>query len=188
MTPPSPSCAGGSSTSVRADPRATSSKSAMRATAGAKEAGATCGSGPSTSSVRRSEARSRGPARRKRTFCAMRSRSKQPRSSSRIAVATRMLVEQRLHGILARHDGVAIDQRREDPARKHTRTHRRLALVKRREQRCAGVRTLRARKLQMLCASTGRARETAGDGRIADRSMLRRLLARRAGPFAARSR
>ena len=81
--PPSPSCAGGSSTSVRSRSRRSSAKSSTDSSNGSIGATAAPRNGPIISSVRLSEARSRGIARRKRTFCAMRSRSKTPRRISR---------------------------------------------------------------------------------------------------------
>ena len=66
--------------------------------------------------------RSRGSARRKRTFCAMRSRSKQPLRMSRIASRARVLVEQApATRVLTRDDRRAVDQRRDDPARRAVR-------------------------------------------------------------------
>ena len=85
MVTPSPSCAGGSSTSVFRRSSRSGSNSPVLWSSGSIAGGAVWRSGRIASRVRRSEPRSRGVARRKRTFCAMRSRSKARRRTSRIA-------------------------------------------------------------------------------------------------------
>ncbi len=150
IAPPSPICAGGSSTSVRRGRRASPPKSPMRSKSAAIGGNASWRSGRSVSSVRRREARSRGVARRKRIFCAMRSRSNAPAKHLADRAAPRVLFQQRRDHVVARGDPLRVDERREDPARQHARTHRRRAQVQRCEQRRTRILPLRLRELQML--------------------------------------
>ena len=104
-----------------------------------------CRSGRSISSVRRSEPRSRGVARRKRTFCAIRSRSKAPLRIFADRRAAGMFFKQRRQ---PRPDARAMRSRstsgRENPARRACATPSRSRTVERREQRRTRVLTLRS--------------------------------------------
>ncbi len=115
-------------------------------------------SGPSISSVRRSDARSRGVARRNRTFCAMRSRSNMPRENfAQRDAAARARASNAATHLLTHRDRRRVDQRREDPARQHARAHRRRTEVERREQRRAWDFGLARASARGVCASRDRA-------------------------------
>ena len=105
-----------------------------------------------------------------------------------------VFVQQRLHAVLALRDRVAFDQRRGDPARQHPRTHRRGATVQGRQQRRAGILSLRSQQLQVLARGRVERHErataivadvaqrfgAAGDAGAADRPRPRKLAVARA--------
>ncbi len=99
-----PRAPGGSSTSVLRKSSRISPNSPMRRAAGSSATVTARRIGPKHASVRRNEPRSRGTARPSRTFCAMRSRSKQPVQQV-VQRFSRRARRQRLDRIQTRLDG-----------------------------------------------------------------------------------